>query len=130
MVLTPCRVGRRTMAYNSHQKHTLSLELMLRWPCAGAACCQLPSRAMQLHQWARRASSSVSKRQLLPSSVTSFHHLRPTSRRPDMFFVCAHACNFCLSCTMQGSSHAAEPGAHTVQKSSMSRTTTMTKFST
>ena len=35
------------------------------------------------------ASSRVSNRQLLPSSVTSFHHRRPTSSLPATFFVCS-----------------------------------------
>ncbi len=34
-------------------------------------------------------SSRVSNLQLLPSSVTSFHHLSPTKSLPATFFVCS-----------------------------------------
>ena len=37
-------------------------------------------------------SSRVSNLQLLPSSVVSFHHLRPTSNRPETFLVCRTRC--------------------------------------
>ena len=44
----------------------------------------------------QHTSSSVSNLQLLPSSVTSFHHLSPTNKRPATFFVCMeHDSHYC-----------------------------------
>ncbi len=91
-------------------------------------------------------SSRLSKRQLLPSSVTSFQYRRPTSRRPETFFTCDapfrhHRPPLVIRSHMNGvlpelaDSGRAEAGRSsgyqavarlTVQKSSMSDTIQMT----
>jgi hypothetical protein len=99
---------------------------------------QIMSNSIRPIEVPQHTSSSVSNLQLLPSSVTSFHHLSPTNRRPATFFVCAgnnssqgHRSTVGISECMEiegpsGSSLFEPCLLLTVQKSSMSRTTTMT----
>lgn len=80
--------------YSVHQKHAASLPLIALWPCSmqsglgGTASMNVHRHQMLAGQEVLLTSSRVSKRQLLPSSVTSFHHRSPTSSRPATFFVC------------------------------------------